>query len=65
VSIEVRADDEWFVVGVALIGGVSGKRIGKEGAEEQGKLCANLLRQRRRRNIKRMDDKHQGMTTST
>jgi len=41
--LEVLADDEWFVVGVALVGGVSGKRIGKEGAEEQGRLCATSL----------------------
>jgi len=26
-----------------LVGGVRGKRIGKEGAEEQGRLCANLF----------------------
>jgi len=28
------------VLCVALVGGVSGKRVIKEGAEEQGRLCA-------------------------
>jgi len=46
--LEELADDEWFVVGVALVGGVSGKRIRKEGAEEQGRLCA-LERRRKAR----------------
>ena len=33
--LEVLADDEWFVVGVALVGGVSGKRIIKEGLKNK------------------------------
>ena len=33
--MEVLADDEWFVVGVALVGGVSGKRIINEGLKNK------------------------------
>jgi len=49
---EVLADDEWFVVGVAFVGGVSGKRIIKEGAEEERRLCALEKRRKARAGTK-------------
>jgi len=53
--LEALADYEWFVVGVALVGGVSGKRIIKEGQRTR----TALREEGRRTPGARRDEKHQ------